>query len=86
MVALMFFYQMAVVSAFIVGRTARDTLFLQRVDLDSLPLMYMVVAGAVALASVAYSRIADKTGRHAGMQPALIFFAAVYAFIVSIWF
>lgn len=59
----MFFYLMCIVSAFIIGRTVRDTLFLHRVSLDTLPFMYMVVAAAVSVASYGYSHIADKIRR-----------------------
>ena len=52
-VTLMFFFLMCIVSAFILGRTVRDTLFLHRVDVDRLPFMYMVVAVSVAAVSVA---------------------------------
>ncbi len=82
LVGLMFAYQMAVVSAFIVGRTVRDTLFLARVDLDTLPLMYVVVAGAVAFSSFVYSKIADRMRREHLISASLGAFAAVY---VAIW-
>ena len=59
----MFFFLMFVVSTFIIGRTVRDTLFLHRVSLANLPLMYMLVAAAVAPASWLYSRIADRYRR-----------------------
>lgn len=62
-VFLMFFYLMSVVSTFIIGRTVRDTLFLHRVELSKLPLMYMATAVAVATAAYGYSRVADKYRR-----------------------
>ena len=59
LVFLMLSYLMCVVSTFIIGRTVRDTLFLHRVSLDTLALMYVAVSAAVALASWRYSYIAD---------------------------
>lgn len=61
--ALMFFYQLAIVSAFIVGRTVRDALFLSRYPLDRLPLMYVTVAVVVSIASLTWSRIAERGRR-----------------------
>ncbi|MEL6188744.1 MAG: Npt1/Npt2 family nucleotide transporter, partial [Myxococcota bacterium] len=63
LVGIMFAYLLAIVSTFIIGRTVRDTLFLHRVALESLPLMYVAVAAAVSLASYAYSRVADGLRR-----------------------
>ena len=60
---LMFAYLLAIVSTFIISRTVRDTLFLHRVSLESLPAMYIAVAANVAGASYAYSRVADSMRR-----------------------
>ncbi|MCC7382989.1 MAG: MFS transporter [Deltaproteobacteria bacterium] len=59
----MFAYQLAVVAAFIVGRTVRDTLFLSRYRLEQLPWMYVAVAVAVATVSYGYGRLADRIPR-----------------------
>lgn len=63
LVGLMFAYLLAIVSTFIIGRTVRDTLFLHRVSLEALPLMYCAVAVAVSGASWVYSRVADGVRR-----------------------
>ncbi len=81
-VALMFFYLMCIVSAFIIGRTVRDTLFLHRVSIDRLPLMYMVVAIAVSVASYGYSHIADKYRRDRLIEGFLTGFAIMLA---AVW-
>ncbi len=60
---LMFLYQLAIVSAFIVGRTVRDALFLSRYPLERLPLMYVIVAITVSLVSLTWSRFSDRTRR-----------------------
>lgn len=75
-VFLMFFYLMGVVSTFIIGRTVRDTLFLHRVDLGKLPLMYMATAVAVAMAAYVYSRVADKYRRDKLIVSTLMIFSA----------
>ncbi|MCB9652951.1 MAG: MFS transporter [Deltaproteobacteria bacterium] len=75
----MFLYQACLVATFMVGRTTRDTLFLQRVDLKLLPLMYVAVSLAVALASFAYSRIADSYRRDRLIGLTLITFAVLFA-------
>jgi ATP/ADP translocase/HEAT repeat protein len=62
-VGLMFLFLMGVVSTFIVGRTVRDTLFLHRVPLENLSLMYVAVALAVGTTAYFYSRVADKYRR-----------------------
>lgn len=63
LVGLMFAYLLAVVSTFIIGRTVRDTLFLHRVSLEALPLMYVAVAAAVSIAAYGYSRVANRLRR-----------------------
>ncbi|MEO1335472.1 MAG: Npt1/Npt2 family nucleotide transporter, partial [Myxococcota bacterium] len=78
-VALMFVYLLLVVSTFIIGRTVRDTLFLHRVALDRLPLMYISVAAAVALASWLYSFIADHYRRDRLLIVTLAGFSAITA-------
>src|SRR5688572_16495085 len=62
-VGLMFVFLMGVVSTFIVGRTVRDTLFLHRVPLENLALMYIAVALSVGTTAYFYSRVADKYRR-----------------------
>ena len=81
-VFLMFGYLMCVVSTFIIGRTVRDTLFLHRVSLEKLPLMYIWVALAVAGASWLYSRIADKYRRDRLITVSALVFAGV---AVAFW-
>lgn len=78
---LMFFYLMSIVSAFIIGRTVRDTLFLHRVSIDRLPIMYMVVALAVAVAAYGYSHIADKYRRDRLIEGFLTAFASALALL-----
>ena len=73
----MFGYVMTVVSTFIIGRIVRDTLFLQRVEANRLPLMYLAVAGSVALVSWLYSFIADKYRRDRLISVSLLAFASV---------
>ncbi len=62
-VGLMFLFLMGVVSTFIVGRTVRDTLFLHRVPIENLSLMYIAVALAVGGTAYFYSRVADRYRR-----------------------
>ena len=75
-VFLMLLYLVCVVSTFIIGRTVRDTLFLHRVSLDTLPLMYVAAAAGVALASWRYSYIADAYRRDRLITGFLILFCA----------
>lgn len=80
----MFAYLLAVVSTFIIGRTVRDTLFLHRVPLDTLPLMYVAVAVAVSVASYFYSKIADGVRRDRLVLRSLGLFSVVtLAFYVA---
>ncbi len=59
----MFTYSLAIVSAFIVGRTVRDALFLSKYSVERLPLMYVGVAVCVASFSLVYGRYADRFRR-----------------------
>lgn len=77
LVGLMFAYLLAIVSTFIIGRTVRDTLFLHRVPLAELPLMYVAVAVAVSLSSYGYSRVADGMRRDRLVKRSLVGFAAI---------
>lgn len=76
-VGLMLTYLTAAASAFILGRTTRDTLFLSRVDLEYLPLNYVLVAILVSLGAYAYGRIADHYRRDRLIQFALAGFSCV---------
>lgn len=77
LVGIMFAYLLAIVSTFIIGRTVRDTLFLHRVPLQTLPLMYVAVAGAVSLAAYVYSRVADGLRRDRLVIRSLALFTVV---------
>jgi ATP/ADP translocase len=79
LVALMFVYLMGIVSAFVVGRTVRDTLFLSRYDVSSLPMMYVAVAIGVSVSSYAYARIADRYRRDRVVPHSLLGFTALMA-------
>ncbi|MBI2372500.1 MAG: HEAT repeat domain-containing protein [Deltaproteobacteria bacterium] len=81
-VGLMFAYSMAVVSAFIVGRTVRDALFLSSYPVERLPLMYVGVAVCVSTFSLAYGRIADKLRRD---RLILMTFAVASTLVVVGW-
>ncbi|MBN2493896.1 MAG: HEAT repeat domain-containing protein [Deltaproteobacteria bacterium] len=61
--ALMFGILFCVVGSFIIGRVARDSLFLSRYSIDYLPFLYIWVALGVSLESYLYSRIADRVRR-----------------------
>lgn len=73
-VGFMLAYLTAAASSFILGRTARDTLFLHRVPLEYLPLNYIAVAIIVSLGAYAYGRIADRYRRDRLIQLALLSF------------
>ncbi len=82
-VGLMFLYQFSIVAAFIIGRTARDTLFLHRVSVDALPLMYVAVAAAVSFSSYGYSRLADHHRIERLMTISLAIFITL---VTAFWF
>ncbi len=56
-------HSLCVVGSFVVGRSARDAIFLGRAPGSFLPWMYLASAFAVALAGVAYGRLADRFRR-----------------------
>jgi len=59
----MFMLLMLLVSMFIIGRILRDTLFLNRYDVEQLPSMYIAVAVGVSIFASIYSRFADRYQR-----------------------
>ncbi len=75
----LFLQNLCVVGAFIVGRSARDALFLARASKDQLPAMYIASAVAVALAGVAYARVADRARRDRLTAGLALAFAAALA-------
>lgn len=83
-VGLMFLYLMGVVSTFIVGRTVRDTLFLHRVPLEKLSLMYVAVAVAVGATAYFYSRVADAYRRDRLIRATLGIATTVFAVFWSL--
>jgi ATP/ADP translocase len=60
---LMFGILFCVVGSFIIGRVARDSLFLSRYPRDYLPYLYIWVAIGVSLQSYCYSWVADRFRR-----------------------
>ena len=62
-VGFMFLLLLFLVSMFIIGRILRDTLFLNRYDVDQLPLMYVAVAVGVSSFASVYGFFADKYRR-----------------------
>lgn len=70
-VALMFGLMMCVVGMFIIGRVARDTLFLSRFPSSWLPSMYLWVALGVFVQAGLYSRITDRFRRDRILQASL---------------
>lgn len=83
-VGLMFLYLMGVVSTFIVGRTVRDTLFLHRVPLENLSLMYVAVAVTVGATAYFYSRVADAYRRDRLIRVTLAIATTVFAIFWSL--
>ena len=73
-VALMGLFLLLAVSAFIIGRITRDSLFLSQWDREQLVLMYMTVAFAVSIPSFLYARVADKYRRDKSLIVSLCFF------------
>ncbi|MBN2360952.1 MAG: MFS transporter [Deltaproteobacteria bacterium] len=68
---LMWLYLLAAVSAFIMGRIIRDTLFLSRFDRTALAYNYVTVAISVALPAFVYTRVADRFRRDKQIQVVL---------------
>jgi len=53
---LLFIYVFGSAGGYVTARTVADSLFLSQIGTGKLPAMYMVAAGAVALASISYGR------------------------------
>ncbi|HOX46609.1 MAG TPA: Npt1/Npt2 family nucleotide transporter [Myxococcota bacterium] len=70
--ALMFGILMCAVGSFIISRVARDSLFLSRYSLDTLPFLYIWVAAGVSLQSYLFSHVADRFRRDRTLQATLV--------------
>jgi len=57
---LLFIYVFGSAGGYVTARTVADSLFLSQIGTAKLPAMYMVAAGAVALASILYGRSARR--------------------------
>ncbi|MBC8874327.1 MAG: hypothetical protein H8E44_33245 [Planctomycetes bacterium] len=57
---LLFIYAFGSAGGYVTARTVADSLFLSQIGTDKLPAMYMVAAGAVALASILYGSCARR--------------------------
>ena len=81
--ALCFAYLFLGSAVFILGRTARDTLFLSRYPLSALPWMFVLFGVVSALVAIFYGAVADRAGRMLQVRTALAVGAASYA---GVWF
>jgi ATP/ADP translocase/HEAT repeat protein len=78
--ALLLFLQChMLVGAFVVGRSARDTLFLARVSPSALPWVYILASGAVAAAGFAYARHLAHRRLDVMLPVTALLFAGSYA-------
>jgi len=78
--ALLLFLQChALVGAFVVGRSARDTLFLARVSPSALPWVYILASGAVAAAGFTYARYLAHRRLDVMLPVTALLFAGTYA-------
>jgi len=81
-VALMFLYCFFTVSAFIVGRIISGTLFLARSGVENLPVLYILVALVVAVATWIYERKGGKLR----LDKAILFVTALFLVaIIGLW-
>ncbi|MBI5527958.1 MAG: hypothetical protein HY897_16630 [Deltaproteobacteria bacterium] len=74
---LMFVYLLLGMSAFILGRTVKSTLFLTYYKVSNLPYMYIAVAVVMAAMAAGYSRIVDRFRRDRLIFGVDILFAAL---------
>jgi ATP/ADP translocase/HEAT repeat protein len=80
--ALCFAYLFLASAVFILGRTARDTLFLSRYSLAALPWMFVLFGVASAAVAVGYGALADRISRRTQVWTALL--AGVLSYI-AVW-
>jgi ATP/ADP translocase/HEAT repeat protein len=81
--ALLFLYLFCASAIFILGRTARDTLFLSRYPVSVLPWMFVLFGVFSALVAIFYGAVSERASRQVQIQVALAVGAASY---VAIWF
>lgn len=79
---LCFAYLFLASAVFILGRTARDTLFLSRYSLAALPWMFVLFGVASAVVAVGYGLVADRVSRRLQVWAALLAGALSY---VAVW-
>ncbi|MCA9143841.1 MAG: hypothetical protein KDB05_13685 [Planctomycetales bacterium] len=80
-VALLFLYGFGNAAAYVLARTIADSAFLSHIGPEQLPKMYVVSAGVVALASVAFSRLSRRTAPHRAVIWTLVVFSATSALL-----
>lgn len=74
---LLFIYVFGSAGGYVTARTVADSLFLSQIGTTKLPAMYMVAAGAVALASILYGRCARRQSLRRIIRWTLASYAAI---------
>ncbi len=80
---LLFLYLFFVMTSYVAGKTARDSLFLARFRADQLPFVDIAVAVLVGFAVAGYLRASRRTSVGASVTASLVFFSAASAVL---WF
>lgn len=81
--ALLFLYLFCASAIFILGRTARDTLFLSRYPVSALPWMFVLFGVFSALVAIFYGAVSERASRQVQIQAALAVGVVSY---VAVWF
>ena len=63
-VLLMSCYLLLIIASYSVTKAVRDSLFVTKIGPTQLPYVYLLIAGAMGLVSVVYSRAVNRVGLH----------------------
>src|SRR5215475_15728697 len=63
-VVLMSTYLLLVIASYSVTKAVRDSLFVTQIGPSQLPYVYLLIAGAMGLVSLVYTRAVARTGLH----------------------
>ena len=92
-VLLMSTYLLLIIASYSVTKAVRDSLFVTKIGPAQLPYVYLLIAGAMGLVSIAYSRAVNRIGLHRLIRTTsliaisnLLLFWLVFSGTSTVWF
>src|SRR5689334_24872276 len=92
-VLLMATYLMLIIATYSATKAVRDSLFVSKIGPAQLPYVYLLIAGAMGIVSLAYSRAVNRIGLHRLIRTTslivisnLVLFWLVFSGTSTVWF